>query len=138
MTQIVKRATRSRVKRTTANLTDQIVTYLEPHRKEILDIAIAGAKAGDPTAIRQILSYYPPNKAPDQMLVIHGLAKAKTLQEKGDAILKALSKSNIGFEGAEKALKILASYATIVQASSFEQRLKALEQGKVYGEPIDI
>ena len=146
MTEITKLATaktgRLRKKRSdtmsTSSLTDQIVAYIEPHRQEILDVAIESAKAGDPGAIRQVLSYYPPNKAPDQMLTIPGLAKAKTLQEKGDCILKALSKSSIGFEGAEKALKILASYATIVQASSFEERLRALEQGKIYGEPIDI
>lgn len=115
---------------TTSRLTDDIVSYLEPHRKEILDAAISAAKAGDPVAIRQILSYFPPNKAPDQMISIPGLAQAKTLQEKGDTILNCLAQSHIGFDSAEKAIKILASYATIVSASNFEARLRALEDGK--------
>lgn len=123
---------------TTARLTDDIVAYLEPHRLEILDQAINAAKAGDPVAIRQILSYYPPNKSPEQMISIPGLSRAKTMQEKGDTILQALADSNIGFDSAEKALKILASYATIVQASNFEDRLKALEEGKVLSLPVQL
>jgi hypothetical protein len=116
----------------TSRLTDDIVAYLEPHRKEILDAAITAAKLGDPVAIRQILSYFPPNKAPEQMMSIPGLVKAITLQDKGDAILNGLAQCHLGFDSAEKALKILASYATIVSASSFEARLRALEEGKPF------
>jgi hypothetical protein len=121
---------RKAVTPTTSRLTDDIVAYLEPHRKEILDAAISAAKLGDPVAIRQILSYFPPNKAPEQLVAIPGLSEASTLEEKGNAILNGLAECNLGFDSAEKALKILASYATIISASSFEARLRALEEGK--------
>ena len=111
-----------------ASRAERVAAYVEPHIKDVLDKAIELAKKGDPQSMRLILERFAPLAKQDaERVAVPGLAGAKTLQEKADAVIAAAAAGYISAEAAGKLLGVLRDYASTITASDHERGLDALE-----------
>jgi hypothetical protein len=98
---------------------------VEPDLPEIVKALVNAAKGGDVAAINLIYSrIVPPVKPSSEDLSIRVKG---TLQERGEAILSALSSGKIGPEQATLAMNALTAQSKLVEQSEILDRIAQLE-----------
>lgn len=121
------------------SMAERIAQHIEPHRQEILDKAIALAKAGDPASMKLVLERLAPIPRQDaERVSIPGFAEAGTLQDKATAVMQAAATGHCSAEAAERLLRVLDIYAKAIVADEHERRLQALERGRAAPRAVEV
>lgn len=101
---------------------------LEVRRKDLVTKAIDLALAGDVGALRLCIERLaPPLKSNSEPVVIAGLADAKTLTEKCEAIVQAVGKGVVSPTVAGELLAAVGSMAKSMEVDELARRVAALE-----------
>lgn len=101
---------------------------LEPKRKELVQKAVDLALSGDPTALRLCIERLsPPPKAVSPAVVIEGLAEAKTMTEKCEAIVRAVGRGAVSPTIASELLAAVSNLAKAMEVDELLRRIEALE-----------
>ncbi len=101
---------------------------LEPHIEALINTALADALLGDINALRLCLERLcPPLKADSEPAEIPGLADAKTLTDRANAVLAAVAIGHIAADAAAQILAAIASAAQLTELEELKARLGALE-----------
>ncbi|MDP2024530.1 MAG: DUF5681 domain-containing protein [Hydrogenophaga sp.] len=103
---------------------------LELRRKDLVTKAIDLALAGDVGALRLCIERLaPPLKSTSETVVIDGLAEAKTLTEKCEAIVRAVGTGAVSPTVAGELLSAVGSLAKSMETDELARRVAALENG---------
>lgn len=103
---------------------------LELRRKDLVKKAIDLALAGDVGALRLCIERLaPPLKSTSEAVVIDGLAEAKTLTEKCEAIVRAVGTGALSPTVAAELLSAVGSLAKSMETDELARRVAALELG---------
>jgi hypothetical protein len=106
---------------------DLIRAQLLPHREAVIKSLIEFSKAGDVQAQRLFLSYFPAPKPDSERTLVPGLASAKTLTGKADAVIAAVADGSISAEAGERILRLLGVYARAAVVDEHGREIEALK-----------
>lgn len=102
---------------------------LEPHAEQLVEKAKELALNGDTTALRLCLErIIPPVKTRDEPVSIPELEKAEGLTAKGEALLIAVARGDLGPDQASALLSVLVGQARVSEVDALEKRITALEK----------
>ena len=109
------------------NKTTEYKKLLAPHADELIAKLIGLALDGDVSAMRLCIDRItPPIKARDSTVNIKGFTGSPV--EKSNAITKAVANGEITPQEAQALISVVLSHTKIVESTSLEERLTALEQ----------
>lgn len=98
-------------------------SLLEPHREELVKIAVEKALGGDAAALRICMDrLIAPIRSNPVQIKLTG-----TLTERGDAVMAALGGGTIGVDEAASLMAVIQSQARIIEADELAKRVAALE-----------
>lgn len=98
-------------------------SLLDPHREELVKIAVDKALSGDAAALRICMDrLIAPIRSNPVQIKLTG-----TLTERGDAVMGALGEGNIGVDEAASLMAVIQSQARIIEADELAKRVAALE-----------
>lgn len=110
---------------------EKVRKLLEPRRKELVDVAVAQALAGDMSAMRIVMDRLaPPLRAVGECVAVPGLAEATTMTDKAMAIYAAVGNGQINPDSASLLLTALAAVAKVVETDQLAARIQALEDNR--------
>ncbi|HZW86428.1 MAG TPA: DUF5681 domain-containing protein [Gallionella sp.] len=98
---------------------------LEPHREALVQLVVDKALAGDGAALRICIDRLiaPVRSNPVRIENFTG-----TLAERGEAVIAAIGKGELGIDEASALMSVLQSQARIIEASELDARIAALEK----------
>ena len=118
-----------------AGIEDRRMKYrklLEPHAENLIQKAVDLALSGDATALRLCLErIVPAIKSRDETVALPLVGTAKSLTERGEAILAALGAGILSPSEAGGLIQALAAQSRITEIDELEKRIAQLE-GKTY------
>lgn len=113
---------------------------LQPKKAAVLAKLSELAAAGDPRSMDLYLKYIaPPARPEDERITVPGLAESSTLEEKAQAVVRAVASGSISAAAGATTLALLEKYARLVVADDHERRLRAIEAGRaLLTRPADV
>jgi len=110
----------------------KIRALVQPKREalvaRLLEIAESGAPKDAVRACEALLCRLAAPPRPTAELVhIPGLANARTLEEKADAVVLAVARGEVTADAGRAVLQMLDTYARAIKASELEERIRRLE-----------
>ncbi len=126
--------------------TDKIRALIEPHKAALIDRLLAIVNTEGPladqaaviNAARVLLERVAPKPKETERVHVPGLADAKSLTGKAQAIVEAVAAGEISTEAGEKLIRLVGVLREVIQHDELEARIKALEVAKGLREPRTI
>lgn len=106
----------------------ELRALLQPHAAELLQKAVDMALQGDLAALRMCLDRLVPTVKATAEPVETDIPTTGTLAEQGQALFQAAAKGKISSDEASSLMSILASQVRIIEVTSLDERIQALEE----------
>lgn len=103
---------------------------IRPHVPELVEKALAMAKAGDAAALRLLLDRALPPLKPTAEPVAFALDPAAPLPEQGAAVLQGVAAGTVPPDVGRSLLEALAAQGRLVELHELARRVAALEQAR--------
>lgn len=103
----------------------ELRSLFEQHKEKLIQVVIDKAKAGDTTALRICLDRLvaPIRGNPVKIENFSG-----TLEERGEAVMRAIASASISAEDGAALMSMLQAQARLVEATTLDERIAALEK----------
>ena len=101
---------------------------LQPHAAELIQKAVEMALEGDSAALRICIDRIVPTLRSTPELVSIPLPTTGNLAEQGNAIFHAAATGKLNADEASSLMSILAGQVRIIEATSLDDRIQALEE----------
>jgi hypothetical protein len=106
----------------------QFTQAISEHLEDVINAVLSAAKQGDIQAARLILErVVPVARGETPPVQIPGLADAKGLTEKAEAVLKVCAAGEISVDVADRLLVAIGSLSRIIEVEDLARRISALE-----------
>lgn len=103
----------------------ELRSLFEQHREDLIQVAIDKAKDGDAGALRICIDRL---VAPVRSNPVRIEGFTGTLTERGEAVMVAIAAGSIGAEEGSSLMSMLQAQARLVEATTLDERIAALEK----------
>jgi len=103
----------------------ELRSLFEQHREELIKVAVDKAKNGDSTSLRICIDRL---VAPMRSNPVRIEGFVGTLTERGEAVMAAIAAGSIGAEEGGALMSLLQAQARLVEATTLDDRIAALEK----------